>query len=226
MKVYDDESVDAFLTRRFGTKVARLFGSALVHGVYATDSRRLSVRSSFPSLWEAEDRGKGSVVTGILRKKEPSGTPEVFETGDMTNILTDASVFSFKDGINQLPLSLIERLSTMPSVEMRVSCGVSSIQPQQESILVRIYLERVFSTVDTTLLDQTARRHHDQSLARHLVPSTPSARFFAHWCSESSLSQIQPILHRYSRQPCFSMCSKRVTSSRIWLPSPSSRGRI
>lgn len=138
MKVYDDESVDSFLTRRFGAKVARLFGSALVHGIYAADSRRLSVRASFPSLWEAENRGKGSVITGILRKNETEGPSEAYETGDMLKIMADASVFSFKEGINQLPLSLMERLSSMPSVDLRLSCGVAGIQPRQQSILVRM----------------------------------------------------------------------------------------
>jgi hypothetical protein len=38
-----DESVDAFFTRRFGATFARTLGSALVHGIYAADSRELSV---------------------------------------------------------------------------------------------------------------------------------------------------------------------------------------
>jgi len=141
MKVYDDESVDSFLTRRFGAKVARLFGSALIHGIYAADSRRLSVRASFPSLWEAEDRGRGSVITGILRKKETAAPPEVYETGDMLKIMADASFFSFKEGINQLPLTLMERLSSMPSIDVRLSCGAAGIRPQQQSVLVRMNAE-------------------------------------------------------------------------------------
>lgn len=145
MKVYDDESVDSFLTRRFGAKVARLFGSALVHGIYAADSRRLSVRASFPSLWEAENRGKGSVITGILRKKEKMGPPEAYETGDMLKIMDDTSVFSFKEGMNQLPLTIMERLSSMPSVDLRLSCGVASIRPRQQGVLVRMDVNQVSS---------------------------------------------------------------------------------
>ena len=74
----NDESVDAFFTRHFGPDFARTFGSALVHGIYATDSRVLSVRSAFSMMCELEERGKGSAVrgawatervaTGIVRK--------------------------------------------------------------------------------------------------------------------------------------------------------------
>lgn len=47
--------------------------SAMIHGIYAGDSRRLSVRAVFPQLWEAE-RESGSVVLaglfgGFARKR-------------------------------------------------------------------------------------------------------------------------------------------------------------
>ena len=45
-----DESVDEFLTRHFGIDFAQLFGSALIHGIYAADTRMLSVRATFPVL--------------------------------------------------------------------------------------------------------------------------------------------------------------------------------
>jgi len=38
----------------------------MVHGIYAADSRNLSVRSAFPFLWEAEKR-RGSVVGALFR---------------------------------------------------------------------------------------------------------------------------------------------------------------
>jgi oxygen-dependent protoporphyrinogen oxidase len=60
-----DESVDSFIRRRFGPYVADHMISAMVHGIYATDSRKLSVRSAFPWLWEAERR-RGSVVKALI----------------------------------------------------------------------------------------------------------------------------------------------------------------
>lgn len=136
MKVYDDESVDAFLTRRFGAKVARLFGSSLVHGIYAADSRRLSLRAAFPSLWEAEDLGRGSVISGILRKKGSTAHPEAFDTGKIQDVVADASVFSFQHGMSELSSALMKSLSSASSVDVRLSCAATSIIPRGEDVEV------------------------------------------------------------------------------------------
>ncbi|ORY92782.1 hypothetical protein BCR35DRAFT_298315 [Leucosporidium creatinivorum] len=60
-----DESVDAFFSRRFGKTLAERMLSAMIHGIYAGDSRRLSVRALFPGVWEAE-REWGSVIKSAL----------------------------------------------------------------------------------------------------------------------------------------------------------------
>mgnify|MGYP001599578569 CR=1 FL=1 len=60
-----DESVDAFFSRRFGTPLAENMISAMIHGIYSGDTRRLSIRAVFPGLWEAE-REWGSVVRAGL----------------------------------------------------------------------------------------------------------------------------------------------------------------
>ncbi|GAA6061279.1 hypothetical protein JCM10212_004685 [Sporobolomyces blumeae] len=62
---HGDESVDAFFARRFGRPMADDMVSAMIHGIYAGDARRLSVRAVFPQLWEAE-RESGSVVLNGL----------------------------------------------------------------------------------------------------------------------------------------------------------------
>lgn len=60
-----DESVHSFFSRRFGERIATNLASAMVHGIYAADSRQLSVRSAFPSLWDAE-AARGSVLLGSI----------------------------------------------------------------------------------------------------------------------------------------------------------------
>lgn len=62
----DDESAYSLVARRFGDRFAREYFSAIVHGIYAADSRSLSVRAAFPFLWEAERRGGGSVLRGLF----------------------------------------------------------------------------------------------------------------------------------------------------------------
>lgn len=38
----------------------------MVHGIYAANARSLSARAAFPFLWEAERRGQGSIIRGLV----------------------------------------------------------------------------------------------------------------------------------------------------------------
>ncbi|XP_025934864.1 protoporphyrinogen oxidase isoform X2 [Apteryx rowi] len=67
-----DETVHAFVCRRFGEEVADIAVDSLCRGVFAGDCRALSVRSCFPALFEAE-RHRRSVLLGLVlgRGKKP-----------------------------------------------------------------------------------------------------------------------------------------------------------
>jgi protoporphyrinogen/coproporphyrinogen III oxidase len=118
----DDESVHSFLSRRFGSKFARIFGSALVHGIYAADSRILSVRAAFPSLWDAHLRGGGSVARSMFRrstqKVQEKSTENDYILGGMADFMKNISVFSFKCGVSEIPLALSGFLRDAPNVEL------------------------------------------------------------------------------------------------------------
>lgn len=106
------------MTRRFGEAFARIFGSALVHGVYAADSRKLSIRAAFPSLWEAEERGWGSVVRGFIR---PGSNPNVkmdYDLGNIPQIMKGVSVYSFRGGMGVLTGAMEQYLSNQPNVRI------------------------------------------------------------------------------------------------------------
>lgn len=137
----DDESVDSFLSRRFGDAFARTLGSALVHGIYAADSRSLSVRAAFPVLRESEARGKGSVVWGELGppawfgskaqaqaqaqedEEEEDGIDREWEA----QFRTLAALFSFREGMETLVRALVEALRGFPNVTMRCGAVVREI---------------------------------------------------------------------------------------------------
>jgi oxygen-dependent protoporphyrinogen oxidase len=61
-----DESVAAFVRRKFSPQLLDRLVGPFVSGVYAGDPERLSVRSAFPQLYEAE-KTAGSIVRGMLR---------------------------------------------------------------------------------------------------------------------------------------------------------------
>jgi len=133
-----DESVDAFLTRRFGESFARIFGSALVHGIYAADSRQLSTRTAFPSLWEAEERGGGSVVRGFLGKKAPVEDDD-YELGNMLDVMKDVSVYSFRDGIQTLTNALESYLVARNNVRILRETNVSLLEKTGDTCKVYWY---------------------------------------------------------------------------------------
>jgi oxygen-dependent protoporphyrinogen oxidase len=84
-----DESIAAFTRRKFSAQLLDRLVGPFVSGVYAGDPERLSVRSAFPQLYEAE-KSSGSIVRGMLRlaksKKGPLERPtlQTFRKGNGT----------------------------------------------------------------------------------------------------------------------------------------------
>lgn len=61
-----DESVAAFVRRKFTPELLDRLVGPFVSGIYAGDPEKLSLRAAFPQLYEAE-RTAGSVVRGMMR---------------------------------------------------------------------------------------------------------------------------------------------------------------
>jgi protoporphyrinogen/coproporphyrinogen III oxidase len=84
-----DESVAAFIRRKFSHELLDRLVGPFVSGVYAGDPEKLSIRSAFPQLHEAE-KAAGSIVRGMLRltksKKGPRERPTLntFRDGNET----------------------------------------------------------------------------------------------------------------------------------------------
>ena len=84
-----DESVAAFVRRKFSDQLLDRLVGPFVSGVYAGDPEKLSVRSAFPMLYEAET-ASGSIVRGMFRvaknKKGPRERPTLntFREGNET----------------------------------------------------------------------------------------------------------------------------------------------
>jgi len=84
-----DESVAAFVRRKFSPQLLDRLVGPFVSGVYAGDPERLSIRSAFPQLHQAE-KATGSIVRGMMRlakaKKGPRERPTLntFRDGNET----------------------------------------------------------------------------------------------------------------------------------------------
>ncbi len=103
----DDESIAAFVRRKFGDELLSRFVAPFVSGVYAGDPERLSLRAAFPKLHEFEAK-YGSVLRGAMKSRPAKGTPR-------------AGLCSFRDGMETLPRAIAARLGNSLLLETSVA---------------------------------------------------------------------------------------------------------
>jgi oxygen-dependent protoporphyrinogen oxidase len=109
-----DESVAAFIRRKFSdTLLDRLVGP-FVSGIYAGDPEKLSLRAAFPILYEAE-KAAGSITRGVFkvmkqRKAASSSAPQTPKE--------KPTLQTFREGNETIIRAIAGRLAE------RLSCGV------------------------------------------------------------------------------------------------------
>lgn len=101
-----EESVADFVVRRLGREFLDYAINPFVGGVYAGDPVRLSVRHAFPKL-HALEQEHGSLIRGALARRNTSGGPK-------------GRIFSFPDGLQELPLTLARGLGDAVRLNHRV----------------------------------------------------------------------------------------------------------
>ncbi|KZT70026.1 Protoporphyrinogen oxidase [Daedalea quercina L-15889] len=174
-----DESVDAFLTRRFGAVFARTFGSALVHGIYAADSRQLSMRAAFPQLVEYEKTGAGSVARGVLAsafKSNHAGvlTESEYEFGEVKELMEGVSVYSFKEGMSELVSALESELATKENVRIVKGDGVAELARNDDGGGFKIVTESGMTLTASHLVSAVPLPTLD-AIVRSSVSTSPSS---------------------------------------------------
>ena len=70
-----DESIGAFMTRRFGAEATTYLAEPLLAGIHAGDVDRLSVKALFPRLVEAE-RQHGSLIRAFRSRPQGPASPD------------------------------------------------------------------------------------------------------------------------------------------------------
>jgi oxygen-dependent protoporphyrinogen oxidase len=104
-----DESIGAFMRRRFGAEAATYLAEPLLAGIHAGDVERLSVRALFPRFTDAE-RQYGSLLKAFRR--QPSAPA------------ADGPFRSLPGGLRELIDALVARL---PSRSMHLRTSVSRV---------------------------------------------------------------------------------------------------
>jgi oxygen-dependent protoporphyrinogen oxidase len=107
----EDESIAAFVRRKFGAEMLDRLVGPFVSGVYAGDPERLSLRSAFPQVHEAE-KAAGSVIRGMMHASKAGAAPRKRPT-----------LMSFREG-NE---TLVRGLAAKIGAGLRVNAEVTRI---------------------------------------------------------------------------------------------------
>ncbi|ORZ33602.1 hypothetical protein BCR44DRAFT_127899 [Catenaria anguillulae PL171] len=164
----EDETIAAFLSRRFSPALVNNLVSGIVHGIYAGNPHQLSVRATFPSLWNAE-RDHRSVVLGVLKGAMSAMSPadaaalaELVQSrgpkfADLWAGASKASIYSVRGGLEAIVGGLEAAL--MDHVEFNLGSQPTSI---------RLPTDPARSTIEVTLANGSTIR------ADHLVSTIPT----------------------------------------------------
>lgn len=123
----EDESVSDFIARRLGQEVAERIFEPLVVGVYGGDPNQLSIRSTLPHLYQAENsrRGLTRALLQMVQPRKGQGGGERKE-----------SLISLRGGMGGLVEALLERLSER--VDLRLEASVCEVTRVSRGFQVRI----------------------------------------------------------------------------------------
>lgn len=111
----DDESLDAFVRRRFGAEALERVAQPLVGGIYTADPTRLSLAATMPRFLEMERRDR-SVILAMRRQAKAAAARD---SGARWSLFA-----SFADGMQTLVDTLAQRV---PEGGLRLGARVTAL---------------------------------------------------------------------------------------------------
>ncbi|MDF0675290.1 MAG: protoporphyrinogen oxidase [Nitrospira sp.] len=120
-----DESLGAFLRRRFGAQAYERVLEPLMAGIYAGDAEQMSLRATFPRFFELEQR-HGSIIRGMMATKKAASSVS-------TDQPRRTMFVSLKNGLSDLVTALTSRL-TQQGVELRMGARVEALRVRSHEL--------------------------------------------------------------------------------------------
>ncbi len=117
----EDETVFDFVKRRLGCEFASLLVDSMVAGVFAGNSRRLSMKAAFPVLWDLEQKYGGLIkgMFSLMRERKSKGGPAG----------PGGKLWSLEKGVGQLINALYRKIKD--AVDIRISQRVIHIRKEK-----------------------------------------------------------------------------------------------
>jgi oxygen-dependent protoporphyrinogen oxidase len=145
----EDESISAFVRRKFGASLLDNFAAPFVSGVYAGDPEQLSMRSAFPQVHEWETNS-GSLLRGAISKAR--SRPKNSDAKKVRGIC------SFKNGVG----SLFDALGAQLADSAKLGVVVDAVIPKASSSDARFEVRCTFN-------DENSGTRRNESFAASAV---------------------------------------------------------
>lgn len=150
------QSIADFVKRRLGQEFLDYAINPFVAGVYAGNPEELSVKSSFPKLYELEEKYGGLIVGTIKSIKERRQRAEKSKQS--------ARMFSFVDGMQKLPQAIASYLGE----RVHTFCDVTSIEKNGNGFTIKYNNAGHLKEIECDVLLST-------------VPAYTAAELFKSW---------------------------------------------
>ncbi len=176
-----DETVFEFARRRIGAEAAEVLVDAMVTGIFAGDSRQLSLPATFPRMREMEAT-HGSLFRAMLalrRERSRSSAPETGAGQSGGPAGPGGTLTTFRRGMQQLTDTLAAalagrvRTSTTVTRVRRTSEGFALELPTGETVFARQLVVAVPPAAAAALLDEVVDAGALAALRE--IPSIPIA---------------------------------------------------
>jgi oxygen-dependent protoporphyrinogen oxidase len=193
----NDTSVDNIIRHTFGPRIADALISSMVHGIYAADSRLVSVRAAFPVMWNALN-SRGSLLWGLLspgRKNAQLIEIERVEAeawdalGEMGTQRKAWSIYGIKGGIETLTQELEKAIKVM-GVDVRIDQAINHVDLTKEGC--KVCTLPYFRNAETLIAIYSLVGYERQNGDRHLLgdfysvfQSSSRVDPFRYWSSTS-----------------------------------------
>lgn len=173
-----DESVEAFFNRRFGnTLLTNRVLSAILHGIYAGDVSKLSVKSILPSV-VAMEKENGSIIKSVMKsmigKRESVPLPDELEVYEqkispnagllnLSQSLKQYPMMKLASGLQKFPLELAKYLKSTGKVKINTGTSLLSVDKSGKisSDTGTYKYDHIHSTIPTYELSKVLKGSED-----------------------------------------------------------------
>ncbi|KAL4810879.1 hypothetical protein BDV18DRAFT_128169 [Aspergillus unguis] len=212
-----DESVYAYLSRRFSPELADNLVSSVYHGIFAGDIDQLSAQTLLGQLRRTEFQG-GSIMSTIFESMTSGTRRYILEdllameaiagarsTESQKNYIKllgrDSSTLTFKKGVRQLVDALIEALNRSGKVRILTNVDISRIVQDPKSHDLTIHCEdgkshihnRLIATISPKVLSEKLQ---DQASSENPWPSRLSLA-----CQKHNYATTTMVVNLYYPNP-------------------------